>query len=339
MTHPLVARFREFAESECKDSSPLYYSLSHSVAGDDSILAVAAQSAAGQPAPNLFFASVHYLLLTGAADPLSAYYATLTPSPLPPAEAGAHLRNFVLNHCEEIVPLLKSRLVQTNEVRRSAYLFPALTLAASHFESRPLALVEIGTSAGLNLLWDKYQYTYGPGAAYGDLSSPVHIASSFCGTLPAILAAPMPVVSRRIGLDLNIVDSTVPDQAAWLRALIWPEHDDRRHLMDAALKHRAKFALDLRAGDGFAILPALERDVPIESLLCVYHTHVANQIPPEARECFLETIAGIGAHRDVIHLFNNIKPALHLTVYRDGTRIIDAPVANTDGHARWIEWI
>jgi len=339
MDHPLSARFREFAEAECKDSSPLYYALSQSIAGDDSILAIAGRSAPGQPVPNLLFAAVHHLLLAGVEHPLAGFYASLNPVPLAPADAFPHFKDFVRSHREEIVFLLGSRLVQTNEVRRSAYLFPALSFAASHFESRPLALIEIGTSAGLNLLWDKYRYTYGDGIAYGDLSSPVHVASSFRGTPPSILSTPLPKISNRIGLDLNIVDSTNPDQAAWLRALIWPEHLERRRLMDAALKRRNEFKLDLRAGDGFGMLAGLEHEISMESLLCVYHTHVANQISHEAREAFLGTIAEIGGRRDIIHVFNNIKPHLHLTAYRGGRLIIDAPLADTDGHARWIEWM
>jgi hypothetical protein len=334
----LGPRFTDFAEHECKDSSPLYEALSRAIAGDESMLEIAANTTKGQPVPNLLFASAHSLLLGGIRHALSDYYPSLTSPPRDPAEAFPHFKEFILTHREEIISLLRSRRVQTNEVRRSAYLFPALALAANHFDSRPLALIEIGTSAGLNLLWDKYRYAYGDGKEFGDPSSEVLITSTFRGKTPASLATPMPCISHRIGLDLHIVDATLPAEAAWLRALIWPEHHERRALLDAAVKHRAQFLLDLREGDGFTLLPEIAREIPADTLLCVYHTHVANQISPEARQQFLRAIANIGAQRDLIHLFNNIHPDLHLTVHHSGACVTNRTVAKTDGHARWIEW-
>jgi len=340
MNHRLSERFRTFAESECKDSSPLYYTLSHSIAQDRSILAIAEQCSLGQPEPNLFFASIHYLLLSEkvSVHPLSEFYPTCSSSQTNLSEVYPHFRDFVRGHAEEIIVLLKSRLVQTNEVRRCAYRFPAFLFAASHFESRPLALIEIGTSAGLNLLWDKYRYSYGDNEIYGNLSSDVSVTSSFRGEVPSILSAPLPNISHRIGLDQNIVDTSIADQAVWLRALVWPEHHKRRSLMDAALKKRNEMTLDLRIGDGFAMLPGVAAKISEGSLLCVYHTHVANQISEEAREAFLRSIEELGEERDMIHIFNNIRPNLHLTAFRGG-RTIDMPLANTDGHARWIEWL
>ncbi len=337
MNNPLSEKFSKFAESECKDSSPLYYALSHSIAKDEQILDIASQASPGQPVPNLLFASVHYLLSANATHPLCGFYPTCAPHPGDSSKAFPAFKDFMKTHRDEIVWLLKSRLVQTNEVRRSSYLFPALVFAASHFGPRSLALVEIGTSAGLNLIWDRYRYSYG-GPVYGDLSSPVLITSSFRGPAPPILSAPMPAISRRIGLDLNVVDASIQDQADWLRALVWPEHHERRELMDAALKQLSEMNLDLRAGDGFSLIEDIANELPAEPLLCIYHTHVANQISRDSRSRFLGLIDRIGSKRDIVHVFNNIKPNLHLTAYRDGSRI-DMPLANTDGHARWIEWL
>lgn len=335
----LSDRFRTFADSECKDSSPLYYALSHATAQDAELIEVTGWAASGQPVPNLFFASVHYLLLTGTAHPVASFYPTLAESAGSPTEAFPHFKDFVLRHREAIVSLLKSRLVQTNEVRRSAYLFPALAFAASHFEAgRPMALLEIGTSAGLNLLWDKYRYTYGDSMIHGDSSSQVLIRSSFRGKSPSVLAQPWPKVSHRIGLDLNVVDTACPDQSAWLRALIWPEHHERMILLESALAKRDEETLDLRNGDGFAMVSGIAEEISEDSLLCVYHTHVANQISSEARQDFLQCIEQLGAKRDVVHICNNIKPNLHLTAYNKG-QLLDMPLANTDGHARWIEWL
>jgi hypothetical protein len=87
-----------------------------------------------------------------------------------------------------------------------------------------------------------------------------------------------------------------------------------------------------------AMVGDLAKEMPETSLLCVYHTHVANQVSTEAKESLLMSLEKLGAKRDLIHVYNNMKPDLHLTAYRAG-KVIDLPLAHTDGHARWIEWL
>lgn len=339
MDHPLSQRFLRFAESECIGSSELYYHLSLAVADDNELLRLAKTAKEGQPVPNLFFGAVHYLLNSFREAPLARYYASLSGSHSGnPDNAFPAFRNFTLSHREAVSELLATRLVQTNEVRRCAYLFPSIMYAARRFKGRPLALIEIGTSAGLNLLWDRYAYRYGGSEGLGDNESPVMIHSEFRGEIPDCVLDPIPQVTQRIGLDLNIVDARDPDEAAWLRALIWPEHRERREVLDAALQHGSAINLDLRQGDGFSMLADVVSELPEGTVACIYHTHVANQISRESAETFLTELAEIGKSRDLIHIFNNIKPTLHLTVHKNG-REEDIPLAKFDGHARWFEWL
>ena len=122
---------------------------------------------------NLLFAAVHYLLLRGAVDTLSSFYASLTRDPRPNSDAYPHFREFCLAHESTIRDLLSTRLVQTNEVGWCAYLLPAFLLITDENPGLPLSLVDIGTSAGLHLLWDRYSYEYTCGVVTGDESSPV----------------------------------------------------------------------------------------------------------------------------------------------------------------------
>ena len=107
--------FRRFSEETYIGSSPLYASLSDGIAEDLDVLDIAS-SARGRPVPNLLFAAVHYLLLRGAVDTLSSYYASLTRDPRPNSDAYPHFREFCLAHESAIRDLLSTRLVQTNEV-------------------------------------------------------------------------------------------------------------------------------------------------------------------------------------------------------------------------------
>ena len=338
MSRDLPRMFRNFAGSEARETSPLYHALSLSIAEDNEILTIADRASPGQPVPNLLFGAVQYLLARDESDDLRCYY------PVFAGEAQSHLevypsfRGFVLKHRQEIIALLRSRRVQTNEVRRCAYLFPAILLSAMHFPEKPIALVEIGTSAGLNLLPDQYRYSYGDAETYGKDRSPLHIQSSFVGHKPSVLKSSFPKVFRRIGIDTDIVDPTIEDQVAWLMALIWPEHRERRKMLETALAIRLGFDLDLREGDGFMMINEIVDEIPEDIVPFIYHTHVANQIPEEARNSFVDQIHAMGQRRDVAHFCNNIKPTLHLTLFREGSPY-DTALASVDGHGRSIQWL
>jgi len=86
----------------------------------------------------------------------------------------------------------------------------------------------------------------------------------------------LPKIISRVGIDLNPID--VHDEAAtrWLRALIWPEHSDRRQLLDAALTVASQHSVRLIAGDAAAVLPDLLPFIPSEAVLCLYHSYTLN---------------------------------------------------------------
>src|SRR4029077_9542595 len=140
--------------------SAVYAQLAASVARDDELLAVAREARAGQPLPNLFFSAVHMLLDDCRGDPLAEYYASMGGSRAPDRALDAAFRAFTLAHRDAVIDLMRTRLVQTNEVRRSVCLLPAFATISDASGGAPLALFEIGASAGLNLLFDRYGYSY-----------------------------------------------------------------------------------------------------------------------------------------------------------------------------------
>src|SRR5690348_8572148 len=227
----VASQFRNFAEVEAPgNGAPLYANLAAVVAGDHELCALAGEAQPGQPPPNMLFAAVHYLLAADAAEPLAAYYASLRAEPRD-GDPGSLFRDFCLSHSAEITALLRTHMVQTNEVRRSALLLPGFaTVAASR--RKPLALIEIGPSAGLNLLFDRYAYDYGAITA-GDHASSVKLDCPSRGA-PLPLESGVPAVASRWGIDLNPLDLRRDEDRSWLEALIWPEHADRRALLKAA---------------------------------------------------------------------------------------------------------
>lgn len=167
--------FRRFARREAVPSgSPLYVAICEAVANSPFLLKLAGEAGPGQPAPNLLLAAIHFFVRRNPAGSLAAYFPSVDGSRSPDAALAAELERFCHEHHAGIAGLLQSRLVQTNEVRRTACLLPAF--AAVHAEAdAPLALLEVGCSAGLNLLFDRYHYDYGNGVVSGEPDSPVRV--------------------------------------------------------------------------------------------------------------------------------------------------------------------
>ena len=111
---------------------------------------------------------------------------------------------------------------------------------------RPLALIEIGASAGLNLRWDHYAYDYG-GRAAGVPSSPLTIECELVG--PHLPPLDPPPVVWRAGVDLAPVDASDPADARWLRACLWPDQPARQARLAAALEIARSHPVDIRRGD------------------------------------------------------------------------------------------
>ncbi|MBS2968286.1 DUF2332 domain-containing protein [Metabacillus sp. KIGAM252] len=326
--------FLNFSANECKGSSRLYEILSKEMAQDRELLELSLKARAGQPLPNLFFGAVHYLLLKGTDNRLSEIYQnSVNEESWFPA-----FKEFCQEHKDEIVFLLKTKLVQTNEVRRCAYLFPVFQYIYE-LTNKPLALLEIGTSAGLQLLWDQYAYSYGTEDVYGNPSSDFQIQSEWIGNKEPPLKKYVPPVSVRMGFDLNIVDVKDQEEYLWMKALIWPEHKERLAMFERAASLAGSQPVQFFEGDGTALLASAAEAVPADSVICVFHTHVANQMPDEAIERLLSSIQEIGRRRDVFHLYNNIEDRLLHLDYRLEGKAYTETIAETDGHGRWFKWL
>ena len=337
----LSRRFAAFAGGEGRLSSPLYARLARGVAEDPPLLALAA-AATAHPVPNLLFGAVQYLLAQGADLDLARFYPTLTPDPETTGDPYPRFHAFCLAHADAIRAILTTRLVQTNEVRRCACLLPAFALAAGTAPGRPLALIEVGASAGLNLLWDHYAYDYGDGRMYGAAGSPVRLHCTLRGSHRPPLPGPLPVIAARQGLDLHPVDLTDPDAVAWLRALIWPEHRARLALLDAAVAVARQARPPVLAGDALDLLPSLLAAAPDAALLCVYHTFTLNQFTPDGRAAFDALLRAASARRPIVRIAIEHRQGefadVALTVYRAGAAV-ERTLAYCNPHGEWMEWL
>ncbi len=337
MTVGISLKFRNFAIHECRQSSPLYEFLALKIAEDQEMLELAAEAREGQPVPNLFLGAVHYLLMKGKKHPFREYYPSITSVPKRAENSYRDFVDFCREYSDDILQLLETKIVQTNEVRRCSYLYPVFSYIFQ-MTKKPLALIEIGTSAGLQLFVDQYSYSYGTNQVYGNIGSDVHITSEIRAGKTPLNQMRIPVVASRIGIDLHINDVNNDEDYLWLKALIWPEHHERRELFEKAANYVGHQSLNLIEGDGVALLKGLSEEIPADQVICVFHTHVANQMPSEIKEALLKQIGDIGAQRDIFHIYNNIYDRdLHLDFYLNGKENSNK-VGETEGHGGWFSW-
>ncbi|WP_375199329.1 DUF2332 domain-containing protein [Bacillus sp. RS11] len=337
MLAKLSKQFRTFAKNECENSSPLYEHLANKIADDDEMLKIATFVPQGQPVPNLFLAGVHYLL-SSSKDELVHFYPSFTTTPKPINEVYPVFKAFVLSHSDELKALFQEKLVQTNEIRRCSYLYPMMTEIYERHQ-KPLAFIEIGASAGLQLGMDRYNYYYNEKLHITNSENAFVLSSENRGeSLPASITNP-PVVCQRIGIDLNPIDIHDEEELRWLQALIWPEHQERRLLLNQALPILKELNLQLMKGDAIKLLKEISSDINPDAMLVVYHTHVANQIPMELRLELIEQLKEVSKERPLYHCYNNLFDSqLHQDFIDQGEiesiRIMERP----DGHARWFKW-
>ena len=233
--------------------------------------------------PLRLFAAVHYLVLSGAApDALSGRFEDFAAA--------------LAGHEDELRARVETHGVQTNEVQRCTSILPTL-LAASAETGLPIELVELGPSAGLNLLVDRYRYryangTFGPADALVELTVEEH-----GGRVPAELLERELVVRRRRGIDLAPIDATSPEGYLLLRSFLWPGLDDRVARLDAAVEtlRRMPDRPELIEGDYTALLPVVLADRPTDALTVVFETFSVVYLPEEAARELGEALETAGA--------------------------------------------
>lgn len=171
---------------------------------------------------------VFRIVLTGRAPELVPYYPCLG-GRADPAEAWPVARAVIAAHVDELRKGL-TIAPQTNEVGRANALLLGLFLVVERTRRSRVRLLEPGSSAGLNLLVDKYRFV-NPGWTYGPTESPVVLSGAVEGEVRPI---PFEIVDRR-GCDVSPVDVTSEEGRLRLRSFVWPFHVERHQRLAGAL--------------------------------------------------------------------------------------------------------
>lgn len=321
MTDAVRERYARFAAVEAPGRSAVYAEWAAGVAVDTAVQAVLARIPETHRQPPLVFAVTRLL---GA--------------PLAPFD---EWRAFVIDRADDVVSECAARTLQTNEPLRLAALLPVL----SQIEG-PLALLEVGASAGLCLYPDRYSYRFrdADGTLRAVLDphdgvSDVVLESRVDGPLPPLS---MPQVVWRTGIDLAPRDARDPDDRRWLRGLVWPGESGREQRIEAALDVAAADPAMLVAGDALDHLDAVAAAAPSDATLVVTTPGVLVHIPRGSRQALVDRIRSLDARWVTIDppgLLDIWEPMVDAASWPGFVVALDGRVrAAADPLGAWWEW-
>jgi len=287
----------------------------------------------------------------------------------PPSQPGsddvaADFVDFCRVHRGEIEHLIATRATQTNEVGRCTGLLAGLCHVATLTGwSEPLSVLDLGTSAGLNLLFDDYTYTYRSqcGDAVRRAGTPGGAVSLECEARDDVTSLPdlRPFdVAERVGLDLSPIDPRSVDEARWLLACQWPDNPARFGRLRAALDNvrASPHPPRLERGDMVRDLARVAATMAGTNPLVVFHSWVAAYLDEERQRDLVRAVRALEAGRQVHHLYCETPyetpglPTPSSPIPRHGpdlaTTLVHigpggaAPVrlADTHPHGYWIRW-
>lgn len=344
-------RFRAIGDGSYRDV-PLYRRLALAVAERPVLLDVAAALPDHALAGGLVFSVFHYLALAEGGG-FGALWRREERAPASVPDLEAAFEAFVLERAERIAELVaRHRGAQTNEVNRCAYLLPGLATVAARRRA-PLAVLEIGASAGLLLNLDRYSYRYGD--VHAGPPSPVSIQAELRGPMPPV---DVPEVGWRLGVDRAPIDVHDEDEARWLLAAVYPGDSVRAARTAAAIAVAREHPPPLTVGEA-SNLDDLAALAPRDLALAVVTTAVLMYLDPGARTEFRHALARIGRNRpvdwlacepvavleslgpDVARLVapfgdrsDFVGPLIHVASDRAEPELLAA----TGPHGRWIDW-
>ena len=258
-------RYLRFASFEARGESPCYQEWAQGVAADQELIGLIDELPEPRRQPNLLFAA--------------ARYAGVTPGSF------GNFRADLLTSWPQVRQIMLSRRTQTNEPARSAMMMPLLAALP-----QPLALLEVGASAGLCLYPDKFSYQYGNLARVDPPAGPGAALLSCVTDGPVPVPAAPPEVVWRAGIDLNPLDVADPEDMRWLETLIWPGQDYRRRRLAAAIEVARSDPPYLVAGDLNENVRDLAGQAPEGSTLVIFHSSVLCYLDAAGRSAFTRTV-------------------------------------------------
>ncbi|GAA5033547.1 DUF2332 domain-containing protein [Terrabacter aeriphilus] len=361
-------RFGEFATEYAE--LPLYAALCRQLSEDDDAASLLLSARSGQARPVLWLAAVHDLVLKHPDSPAAQWYPSVVGSgAIPEGDPWPDVRQFALAHRAELEACIATHGTQTNEVNRSVYVALGLALAVADVPDRPVALLELGASAGLLLGVGRYavELTTADGregsrpVLLGDPGSTVRGSGVDRHGVARRLVdhgVGLPRVVARVGLDLAPVDVADDDAVRWLEACLWPDVPGRVERFRAARALLREDPPTLVAGDMVDDLPAaLARAADgagPDGHVVVLTSWALTYLDPARRADVLERLGDVAAHGRALSWLSAEPPncvpglvtpteslegntVLGLHRWRDGQALEPVVLGSCHPHGAWVD--
>ncbi len=293
--------------------------------------------ALGDAVPLRLAGALHALVRRGRLPELAKVYP---PNTLPTTAALTSAAMAALREADAEISEWLRYVPQTNEVARSAVLYPGLMVVAAETKL-PLALFEIGASAGLNLIPDRYAYLLGD-MTLGQCDSPVVLSPKWSGALPTSVE---PNIQSRQGCDRNPLDVSNASHRERLIAYIWADQMDRISRVEAAVELARKNSPRIDAADAADWVDQVIGSRAEKGVVRVLCHSIAYQYFPDKTKHRIASrmeIAGWQATHDAplawlaFEQYQSEGPRLTLRLWPgDGERVL----ALGDAHGREVQWL
>lgn len=305
MSHPQSVRFRQQARGCRNLGSVMYDELLRRVADDLDAAGPAAVVLAGHeddPGPSglalRLVGSVHRLVLQRRAGALAAFYPTVGGTW--DVESGWPVFRRLLAEEPEAVREWLDRPPQTNEVGRATALMTGL-LDACRMRALPVRLFEVGSSAGLNLLFDRFRYVW-PGGGLGPADSPVVLDPAWSDAPPE---GAVPRVVERLGSDVMPIEVRSTEGRLALTAYVWPDQVGRFDRLRGALRLASETSYDVRRQGGAELVDEMTLEPGTTTVL--WHSVMWQYVPREEQDRILARLERLGSSSGedapLVHLY------------------------------------
>jgi hypothetical protein len=245
------------------------------------------------------------------------------------------------SHRDWLERFVAEQPVQTNEVQRSWALLPAFLTVT---DGRPLDVIELGPSGGLNLFWDRYRYRYGD-TVWGSPDAPLELSGVADPPPPPRLFDTQAEVRKRIGVDRRPVDVTTDHGSRLLQAFVWADQGPRLERVHRAIEIAREDPPELLEGDYVEVLPALLAARDLNALTVVFHSASAVYLRDDERLALQQAIERAGARGSLAWISYEIDREEEVG-YRNFVLEVQAwprgerrRLARLDGHANSLEWL
>ena len=314
-------------DSFARGGSPLYARLAREHADDPLVAEIAGEHEPRWEVPLRLFGGVHFLVLSGEEP-----------------DAWSRFREVLHARREWLARFVATQPVQTNEVQRCWALLPAFLSVA---DDRPLDVVELGPSAGLNLLWDRYRYRYDD-VGWGPADADLELTGRLVSAPPPSLFDREVGVRHRVGIDRTPIDVTDDRQVLLLECFVWADQAERLERLKNAIAAARRDPPRLVAGDYVDLLPGFLAGRDVEALTLVFNSATTAYLPREERARLAASLEEAGASGSLAWVSYEFaddedepRPefeafSLEARVWPGGAR---RDLARTDGHGNRLRWL